>query len=93
MVMVKDIADGSKAVGLFNFPGDKNSPADYFTWDQQGDGSRKIKLTASELGLKGNFKVRDVWRQKNLGEFKNSFETKIPYHGVVFIKISPETKK
>lgn len=88
MVMIKELEDGSKAVGLFNFPGRKSNPADYFVWNSTGDGSVKIKLLASELGLKGKWKVRDVWRQKNLGLYANSFEAEVPYHGVVFLKVS-----
>lgn len=88
MVMVKDLADGSKAVGLFNFPGSKKAPADYFVWDNRSDGTRSLTITAAELGLKGRFRVRDLWTQKDLGTFRASFETAVPYHGVVLLKIS-----
>ncbi|RYZ30161.1 MAG: alpha-galactosidase [Chitinophagaceae bacterium] len=88
MVMIKELADGSKAVGLFNFPGNKKNPADYFVWDDSGDGSRKIKITAAELGINGRFRVRDIWTQKDLGVFNKDFETGVPYHGVVLLKIS-----
>ncbi|RYZ49171.1 MAG: alpha-galactosidase [Sphingobacteriales bacterium] len=88
MVMIKDLADGSKAVGLFNFPGSKKNSKDYFVWEEGDDGTRKIKLTTSDMGIKGKFRVRNLWTQKDLGAFANSFETEVPYHGVVLLKIS-----
>lgn len=87
MIMVKELEDGSKAVGLFHITGNEDKPQDYFNWDGERDG-KKISISASELGLKGDLKVRDVWRQKDLGQFENSFEIDVPYHGVAFLKIS-----
>jgi alpha-galactosidase len=87
MIMVKDLADHSKAVGLFNFPGDKKNPVDYFAWENVGDGSRRISFTSAEIGVHGKFKVRDVWSQKDLGVFEKRFEIKVPYHGVMLLKI------
>lgn len=89
MLMVKDLADGSKAVGLFNFPGSKKNPTDYFVWDDNGDGIRKIKFTSEELGIYKKFQVRNLWTQKDLGVFNNSFEIEVPYHGVALLKITP----
>ena len=39
-----------------------------------------IDVTAkwSDLGLTGKQRVRDLWRQKDLGEFDGSFTTKVP---------------
>lgn len=88
MLMVKELADGSKAIGLFNYPGSKKNPADYFVWDNKKTGTRKLKFTAKELGINGKFKVRDIWQQKNLGVFETVMELNIPYHAVAFLKIS-----
>jgi alpha-galactosidase len=88
MVMAKELSNNTKAVGLFNFPGNKKNPADYFVWDARGDGSKKLRVTASELGMSGKFRVRDVWAQKDLGVFESYFETDVPYHGVMLLKIS-----
>jgi len=87
MVMLKELSRNSKAVGLFNFPGNKKNPADYFVWDSKGDGTKKIRVTASELGVSGKFRVRNLWTQKDLGVFENYFETDVPYHGVMLLKI------
>jgi len=33
--------------------------------------------------------VRDLWRQKDLGYFKDHFQTLVPRHGVVLVRVSP----
>ena len=71
-VWAKDMEDGSKAVGLFNL----------------GEDEQPVRVNWSELGLKGRHKVRDLWRQTDLGKFSDGFETPVPRHGVVLVKIS-----
>ncbi len=88
-IWVKDLATGSKAVGLFYVGGQRKNPADYFQWGN-GHKETKIVLTASEIGITGKFKVRDLWRQKDLGIFQNKFEAEVPYHGVVLISVTPQ---
>jgi alpha-galactosidase len=70
-VYAKDMADGSKAVGLFNL----------------GETETVVGINGSELGLTGKLRVRDLWRQKDLGKFKDTFSTTVPRHGVVLIKV------
>ncbi len=93
-VWAKDMSDGSKAVGLF-YTGESNKkidPVDYFNWSNKAPGKESITVTASELGIPGIFKVRDLWRQKDLGTFENKFTARVPFHGVVLIKIIPINK-
>lgn len=74
-IWAKDLEDGSKAVGLFN----------------RGRDETKVVVTREELGLSGDSKaymVRDLWRQKNIGPLESQFETSVPRHGVVLIKVS-----
>jgi len=61
----KDLADGSKAIGLFNLTGNA-IPAD-------------VKL--DDLGIKGKWMMRDVWPQKDLGLVQDHFEMKVLPHG------------
>ncbi|HXT13284.1 MAG TPA: NPCBM/NEW2 domain-containing protein [Candidatus Angelobacter sp.] len=72
-VWAKDMEDGSKAVGLFNR---SRTPT-------------TVTANWSDLGLTGKQEVRDLWRQKNLGKFHDKFETTVPGHGVVLVRISP----
>jgi len=72
-VMAKDMEDGSKAVGLFN----------------TADVAMKIGVSWKDLGVEGPRRVRDLWRQKNLGTYKDRFEIKVPRHGVAIVRIFP----
>ena len=72
-VWAKDMEDGSKAVGLFN----------------RGYGGSPVTVNWSDLGLIGKQKVRDLWRQKDLGEFTDSFSASVPRHGVVLVRLWP----
>lgn len=67
------LEDGSIAVGLFN------------------RGEEVVKVTAlwNDLGINGKQKVRDLWRQKDIGKFDNKFTSKVPRHGVVLVRIRP----
>ncbi len=87
-VWAKEMYDGSKAVGLFYVGNANKKPADYFRWNNKILKS-KITVTAAELGISGKFKVRDLWRQKDLGVFKTSFTTEVPYHGVKLLRFFP----
>jgi alpha-galactosidase len=42
-----------------------------------------------DLGLTGKQKVRDLWRQKDLGNFADQFEASVPRHGVVLVRVWP----
>jgi alpha-galactosidase len=70
-VIVKELEDGSKAVGLFNLT----------------ENDLKISTPWDALKLSGKQLVRDVWRQKDLGVFTDKFESLVPPHGVVLVKI------
>lgn len=87
-IWIKDLEDGSKAVGLFNTDNNKKTPSDYFS-----PGNSNIKeliiFKASDIRISGKFRVRDLWRQKNLGIYSNEFSIKVPYHGVKLLKITP----
>ncbi len=71
LVLVKDLEDGSKAVGLFNL-----SPL-----------PTKLRVTWDEIGLSGRQPIRDLWRQRDLGELDGNFEIEIPRHGVSLVRI------
>jgi len=72
-VWAKNMEDGSKAVGLFN----------------RGEAKTKVTVTRQQLGIKGKQTVRDLWRQQDVGSFKNKFSAEVARHGVVLISIRP----
>lgn len=41
----------------------------------------------SDLGVKGRQPVRDLWRQKNLGRFRNAFAARVPARGCVLVRL------
>lgn len=71
-LMVKNLADGSKAVGLFN----------------RGKNPKDVEIDWAELGISGTYTVRDLWRQKNRGAYKQQYKVQVPAQGVVMVKIS-----
>jgi alpha-galactosidase len=70
-IWVKPMADGSLAVGLFN----------------RSETEKQVSATWSALGLSGKMRVRDLWQQKDLGQFEDEFISVVRPHGVVFIRI------
>jgi hypothetical protein len=84
-VWVKQLEDGSLAVGLF-FTG-YNSPAEAFAWDEQNPVA-DVTVSWAELNITGNHLVRDLWRQKDIGSFDAGFSATVNYHGVVLVRIS-----
>ncbi|MCW3091677.1 MAG: Alpha-galactosidase [Ferruginibacter sp.] len=87
-VWVKQLEDGSYGVGLFNTAAFGEKPQSYFRWGDEG--TRSYELDFAKIGLEGRWNIRDVWRQKDLGQFSGSFKTNIPHHGVVMIRMLPE---
>ncbi|MGA2093233.1 MAG: putative Ig domain-containing protein [Sedimentisphaerales bacterium] len=75
-VLAKDLDDGSKAVGLFNLGNEPNA----------------VKITWQQLEITGKQTVRDLWRQKDIGTYKDSFEAIVRSHGVILVKITPVAK-
>ncbi len=89
-IWAKEMEDGSIAVGIFNTGfGGIDDPVKLFSWDDF-DPSKKAIVDLSILGLSGSHTVRDLWRQKDLGTFSDTFETEVPHHGVILVKISSE---
>ena len=74
LLLVKDLEDGSKAGGIFNL----------------GAGPAQLSVAWADLGLAGKQRVRDLWRQKDLGTLDARYEAAIPRHGVMLLRVSPE---
>lgn len=72
-VWVKELADGSKAVGIFN----------------RDNKSSNITVDWKTLGLNNYKRMRDVWRQQDMGPLQSSFTKLIAPHGVMLIRLIP----
>jgi alpha-galactosidase len=72
-VWVRDLEDGSKAVGLFN----------------RGKSIAEVSAAWSDLGISGKQRVRDLWRQQDLGTADGAFKAYVARHGVVLVRIRP----
>jgi alpha-galactosidase len=75
-VWAKEMEDGSLAVGLFN----------------RGESENKVTANWSDLNLSTKQIVRDLWRQKDLGEFDTQFTATVGRHGVVLVRLRPSGK-
>ncbi len=71
-VWSKPLSDGRLAVGLFN----------------RSDTAQVVAITWKELEIQGARSVRDLWRQKNVGIYKDQYRAMIPAHGVVVVTLS-----
>ena len=71
-VWVKDLKDGSKAVGLFN-----RSAAD-----------APVTVNWSDAGLTGAQRVRDVWEHRDLDGATEQITRPVPAHGVVLLRLA-----
>ena len=71
-LMVKELEDGALAIGLFNL---NQFPT-------------KLEVKWSDLGLSGKQRVRDLWRQQDLGVFDSVFQTTVPRHGVSLVRVT-----
>jgi alpha-galactosidase len=72
-VWAKELADGTRAVGLFN----------------TGDSETKVTAKFVDLKIDGKQTARDLWRQKDLGTFDDQFEATVAPHGVVLVRLTP----
>lgn len=75
-VWMRHLEDGSVSVGLFN----------------RGETVDMVSTFWKDLGLTGEQKVRDLWRQKDLGIFNEKFTAKVGRHGVVMLRLWPAAK-
>lgn len=87
-IWAKPLEDGSYAVGLFNVADFGKTPETYFRWGDEK--SKTFTFDFSKINLKGKYQLRDVWQQKDLGSFNNSFKTDIRHHGVLMLRMYPK---
>jgi alpha-galactosidase len=72
-IYAKKMEDGSRAVGLFN---------------TGTNGTITVTVKWSDLKISGSQNVRDLWRQKDLGKFKDEFSLPVGPHNAELVKVS-----
>jgi alpha-galactosidase len=72
-ILVKNMEDGSKAVGLCN----------------RGTASIAMSADWATLNLNGKQIARDLWRQRDIGTFDGRFSGAVPAHGVLLLRLRP----
>ena len=71
-IWAKPLADGSKAVGVFN-----RAPTPLTT-----------QVDFSKLGFGHAVKAKDLWLSKDLGTIRDPYTVTVPGHGVLFLRVS-----
>jgi alpha-galactosidase len=74
-VWAKQLADGGRAVVLFN----------------RGAKAAELSVSWTELGYPPHLaaNVRDLWAGKDLGKLSGKFSAEVPSHGVVMVTVKP----
>ena len=70
-VWAKPLSDGSYAVGLFN----------------RSESVSPVTVKFKDLSLPTTVAVRDLWQQKDLGSFSESYTQEVQRHGAALVKI------
>ncbi|MBI4905818.1 MAG: glycoside hydrolase family 27 protein [Acidobacteria bacterium] len=71
-VWARPLKGGAYAVGLFN----------------RGGAETSVSVKWADLQLNGKVKVRDLWAHADRGAHADSFEAKVPSHGVVMLRLT-----
>jgi len=71
-VMVKNLADGSTALAVFN---------------RNTESEAVIEVTWDQIGVTGRHRIFDVWRQKNLGPIDGGISVRLSPNGVGLFRV------
>jgi hypothetical protein len=70
-VWVKELEDGSRAIGIFNLSGK----------------TANFKLDLDAVGYHTAVAVRDVWRHREMGKYRSKYPAAVASHGVVLLRL------
>ena len=73
-VLAKPLEDGSLAVGLFNL----------------SEKRREMSASWADLGVQGHKRIRDLWRQKDIGDASDRLTAQVNRHGVALVRIAAQ---
>ena len=49
-----------------------------------------VRVTLSDLGIKGGATVRDLWKRADLGTVRDEVSVELPLHGAALYRVSPQ---
>jgi alpha-galactosidase len=71
-IWARVLADGSKAVALFN----------------RHPQATEMNMDFRDFGFKNGAKVRNIWEARDLGAMEGNYQVLVPGHGVVLLRLS-----
>jgi alpha-galactosidase len=74
LLFKKQLVNGKFAVGLFNI----------------SDEQQEISFSLEHLKLKGNWNLRDVWKQSDIGTISDKFTARLDKHGTVLLQLDKQ---
>ncbi len=77
----------STIVWVSQFPNSKDINIAFFNLDDRE--KKTITVSWKELGLTGNYAVRDLWEKKNVGVASGSLSAEVNIHGAKMFTLSP----
>jgi len=81
-VWFRPLSNGDVAVALYNKGGSGSA--------QDSSSAKDITVHFQDIGLQGYALVFDIWLQKSLGRFKDSYTArKVAHHDSAFLRLSP----
>lgn len=72
-IWMRPLADGSKAIGIFN----------------RFDGPQTIEVDWTKLGFKSAVHARDIWAAQDLGTLTGKYAAHVSGHGVLLLRVKP----
>jgi alpha-galactosidase len=76
-VWMKPLADGGRAVGLFN----------------RSESELPITVRFASIGAGHSAQVRDLWARKDLGTLAEKYSAQVLRHGAALLKVQPQNGK
>jgi len=71
-IWTRELADGSTAIGVFNL----------------GYATQDVSVNLADLGLTGEYTIRDTWTHNDLGDFSGAFSQNVRGHASLLLKAS-----
>ena len=81
-IWVKQLSNGEAAVCFFN--------RDEQPWNVETVLQKENLSFADVRFCEKEYKVRDLWKHKDIGSTKDKMQFDIPAHGVVLLKLTPK---